>query len=468
MPIQAECFECTRYNECGNKDKTMTFTEEEQRQYSRYTLSYWDEADDIKRAEILNEHQNRAYEGKEVWNKWANRFEEYIKNNSISDGYISFSNSSWEKYANFSSFIFPCSVSFYRAKFEGKFEGRYCAVFINAKFNGGSVYFNEAQFSGGSIYFSKAQFNGGPVDFDNAKFSGGTTYFIETQFSGGAVYFRGAQFSQGNVFFRKTQFIGGDVHFSEAQFSGLDVSFFGAKFTNNFWASKIYLNQDCSFNSAEFNQASNFSGIQFQQPPDFNYVTFKQAPYIAEMLIPWAVKTNQKNNIHIYRKLKQLAQDANDYEQELKYYGYETRCKLSLKETSILNKIIIWFYWQCSNFGQSLIRPLASFVIIFLLFFLPQISFIVVPELRASNTSIECKNNSSLHLKSALIRERLRYSFPFIPVDRKELNEINACLYKNPKAIPLKSKLINGLQFIFSSGCFFLFGLGLRNRFKIK
>jgi uncharacterized protein YjbI with pentapeptide repeats len=118
-------------------------------------------------------------------------------------------------------------VSFDNAEFPG---GR--VSFLGAKFSGARVSFQDAKFSGGEVVFSSAEFSGGIVGFGDAKFSGGRVIFYGAKFSGSSrVIFEIAEFSGGQVVFSRADFSGNAVLFNEAEFSGGRVSFEAASFS---------------------------------------------------------------------------------------------------------------------------------------------------------------------------------------------------------------------------------------------
>lgn len=122
----------------------------------------------------------------------------------------------------------------------------------------------------------------------------------------------------------------------------------------------------CDLQNADFRKVLSFIDCTFEQVPDFNFVTFKQPPHLATMLIPWLPKgPNGVPNTEAYRKLKQMAKDVGDYEQELSYFAHELHSKLTLESTSNAHKLGIVMYRVLSCFGQSLVRPLAWALIIF-------------------------------------------------------------------------------------------------------
>ena len=68
----------------------------------------------------------------------------------------------------------------------------------------------------------------------------------------------------------------------------------------------------------------------------------------------------------------------------------------------------------------------------------------------------------------ALLRQSIGLMLSFIPQDRETKREIKRCLYGGAGAVPRINEVINGIQQLLSLVLLFLFGLAVRNRFKIK
>jgi hypothetical protein len=57
-------------------------------------------------------------------------------------------------------------------------------------------------------------------------------------------------------------------------------------------------------------------------------------------------------------------------------------------------------------------------------------------------------------------------ALPFTTSSRQEKNQVTRCLFGSP-VVPGKYKVVSFIQTLFTLLCLFLFGLGVRNRFKI-
>ena len=185
--------------------------------YSRYTRSYWN-ANPDERKSISEEHLERARQGEETWNTWANRFQEWIQQNEAQEGYIRICNIEIPEEVEFERFLFPCDTNFRGSTFNGDADFRGITFSENANFSKTTfkryAHFSKATFSG-HTNFSETTFNG-YVHLGKATFSGiadfrGSTFsdyvdFSESTFSGYA-NFRGSTFN-GVANFRETTFSG--------------------------------------------------------------------------------------------------------------------------------------------------------------------------------------------------------------------------------------------------------------------
>lgn len=152
---------------------------------------------------------------------------------------------------DFSSYSFPCSVSFAGAsfgegdvlfsgasfgegdvRFDGVIFGQGDVSFRATTFSLGDVWFNGAAFNKGSILFERASFGDGDVWFDRTGFGDGIVRFVKTRFGDGNIWFGGAIFGAGMVFFDGALFGDGNVWFDRVFFGADSVSFDEAVFGN--------------------------------------------------------------------------------------------------------------------------------------------------------------------------------------------------------------------------------------------
>lgn len=457
--------------------------------FERFTKIYWDNHND-EHQDIINENYNRIIQGAEVWNEWARAFNTWLVKNEV-EGYISFRSCTFERGTDFSDLIFPTEVTFINAEFKeiytdfrnARFSGD--VNFTNAKFNCDSVFFESVVFSGGNVsfsgaefyraYFQNAEFSGGNVSFRDAEFKSGNqgnTDFSVVKFSGGDVDFSGVKFNS-RTSFHLSEFSGGDVIFREAEFSGERIDFTNVKFCDgivsfasaNFSGRHVYFNwsnfsgENVNFSKTNFSFTVDFSYCEFSYPPNFISTSFDKPPLLSPIKLKFQ---NYKQDIKLvekYRLLKKFAIEAKDHESEMKYFGFEKRALANLKSTKVSEKIFINLYHEFSNLGQSILRPF-SYLIVFL-YILFTINFnILIPK------SQNCINDESKFSQIVAIYT-LNSALPLMRIDKTQSEEIRGCLFGKTQ-LTLSDNLWSTLHFLIGTLFLFLFGLGVRNRFKIK
>lgn len=304
----------------------------------------------------------------------------------------------------------------------------------------------------GDALFHKAIFNGN-TDFTKVIFRGYTS-FSESIFS------ESADFSESvfNIYtnFYKTIF-NGSADFSKAKFKK-SVEFKNAIF-----------NDSTSFQNSTFEQLVSLQECQFTNSvPDFNYVTYKQAPTLDDVGISFSSKKGI-NELERYRKLKVIAQDGNDHENELRFFGYETHAKAYKMDKGFLRNIINfprWFikcYYWFSNFGTSFLRPWLCIVAFLFCMF-------IVNQTWISPSSDECTNysNSPSVYQHNLLTFTLSQSLPLVTLGKDQREFMDECLFGKNHIKTLKHSIWRVVHFVPTTLFLFLFGLAVRNRFKIS
>ena len=151
---------------------------------------------------------------------------------------------------------------------------------------------------------------------------------------------------------------------------------------------------------------------------------------------------------------------------EVKFFGYETLCKLYQGKTPKLSKALIWLYWTVSNFGQNIWRPVLGLGVMFLV-----ACVLTRITVEAGCEPVACENvehTGAFESKSdAAWSQSVDFTLPILKADRGTLRQRNQCLYGHD-GVPGINRLINGTQQIVSLVFLFLAGLAIRNRFKIK
>lgn len=481
--------------------------------FELHTVNNWENSNAEEQMVIVRSNQERARKGVGYWNEWTAGLRRWADGNSAT-ACIYFDDSKWCSNTNFRGFQFHTQVSFLRSRFVGdRARMEYVDFsnvvfhaevgFVDATFTDVSVIFENTIFQGHTD-FSHAAFKRRHLTFANAKFLGDlsfesakcrdcTTSFAGVEFRGGAI-FNYTAFSR-SVDFSEAIFTGSQTLFEEiacdrlfANFAGAEfsarvnrfrhlkfskVDFRRAAFARNVVFRDVRFQGRCDLENADFREVLNFINCTFELVPDFNFVTFKQPPHLATMCIPWLPIGNcDAPNTEAYRALKQMAKDVGDHHHELKYFAYEMHSKLYLDSTSKTHKVGIFMYRVLSDFGQSLARPLAWALLLFV--FTAVIQWTALAE-RPSFPHIEdgwqlsCKReNEQMNPYSAIARERLNAALIFLPADKTEPARVSTCLYGDEGYKPFWFKVLNSLHSLLSAACLFLFGLGVRNRFKMK
>ncbi|MFQ3226774.1 MAG: hypothetical protein ACI8RW_000152, partial [Porticoccaceae bacterium] len=328
------------------------------------------------------------------------------------------------------------------------------AYFREAQFSGGA-YFREAQFSG-HAYFSEAQFSGYAY-FSEAQFSGDAD-FREAQFSGYA-YFSEAQFS-GDADFREAQF-SGDADFREVQFSG-DADFSKAKCGTGAYYDLAKFKKNAKFTAAGFGGICSFMDASFKSVPNFNFASFVQPPHIDGMSVKDKKDKVEEGLVERYRKIKEMAIQSKDFENELKYFGLEMQSKAYLPTTSRSKKYFILAYQALSDFGKSLARPIIALIAFLIAMSVINGSYMLL----ANDISKECREH-----KTKFIGTVVQYTFseasPLFKLEPRRAIEIETCLFKQ-KALDIRNSLWRIIHLLPTTLLLFLFGLAVRNKFKIR
>ena len=464
--------------------------------FARYTRSYWNDHPE-EQASIVQENVARIHQGVGVWNAFDQAFVTYLEENDIEDGFYAFigaelsnikfwgaqfsgktnfENAKFSGYADFSNAVFSGESDFSNAKINGK------SNFGNATFSGDTD-FRGAQFSD-NAYFTDVTF-GGESDFTRAGF-GGKASFTDAKFNGDTDF--GNAIFIGDTYFGGTTF-DGKANFTDAKFSG-ESNFANAVFIGESDFSNAVSSGDVDFTSAKFGGYADFIDATFEtrcsfyqaksekNVPNFIGAQYKTAPLIEGFKIPW-VKDLPEVDIEAYRQLKKFAIEGANHEQEVRFFGFETRCKMYL-DYPALTRFSIRLYWVFSNFGQSLIRPLGALVLVWIVATAMTIATTMktpIPTALSSLIMFEylepCEAIPSNAFRSKLDAIRSQsigssLTLPVIAMDRDTQHQRNQCLYGQGGGVPETNRIINGTQQVLSLIFLFLFGLAVRNRFKIK
>ncbi len=427
---------------------------------------------------MRQEHLNRMQQGRAVWNAWAKQVLEAIEQAypqnateaeklAIHNQYkIDFSGVEFDEEADFSVFIFPIAADFAKATFSGRanfweatFSGK--AYFRQATFSG-EAYFREATFSG-EAYFGKATFSG-KVDFWKATFSS-EAYFSRATFSGEA-YFNRATFSGVAIFGQATfsgvavflyaTFSGGAI-FSWATFSGVTV-FLGAQFQQQ----SLFINMKLLDVAKEI--PCDFRQTYFHLPPLVDDFPSDVAQFIKANKSIERDKEFYKDCEAKFRALKQLAERNNHHQKTLEFYGCELYCqRQACGGWHKPKNWVSYFYGLLSGYGLSLWRPTLLWLTVMFSSIYIQAHY---------DDRISCCPET-IHISWERLGFYVAPSMP--PFVGKPLyqKEVRHRLYKNKVdkdlngQLPTFNRVVRFFQSLITFITLFLFGLALRNRFKI-
>jgi uncharacterized protein YjbI with pentapeptide repeats len=360
---------------------------------------------------------------------------------------INFSNVEFEHDASFRQYLFS-RISFFRhgaflhsADFGG-------ATFFDADF-GGATFSSGADFYGATFsegaHFSRATFSG-VANFRSATFSR-VAYFSDTTFSRatyfvgaaflGKVDFHGATFS-GAAFLNGATFSGG-ADFNGATFSG--VANFGKAILDE-WVIFTSFGETSSFVNAEMKGETSFEGAIFKNgPPKFFGAKLHQGTVWRGITWPPTPKDKDEVGacIDAYACLKLEMDRLKKHEDELNFFVLELQSRRVL--AGPWRGFPIAIYGIFSDYGRSYLRPLVS---LFVVMAIGAVAFWYFD----ARTFGEALGLSSANTLSV---------FGF----RRDFGlEIDTPL--------AQLKVLAAIQTILGTILLFLFGLGIRNRFRMK
>lgn len=465
---------------------------------------------------IRETHVERAKQGHKVWNAWAEQVlieieKTYPKNADEEEKlairnqyFIDFTWIDFNREMDFSFFNFPINVNFRYATFSGytkfwqaRFSGN--ADFRETKFSDAAD-FRRVTFSG-DVNFWLAEFSGnadfglvrfsGVADFSSVPFLDGTD-FGEAIFSSGA-NFRGVKFSYSATFDEVT--FSDDADFRRVTFSS-GVNFRQATFTQdaNFkWCKFIGKHQNITFLGAEFKQQSFFIDTQFSEtaqvmPCDFRQTYFHLPPLVTDFpsdvsIFIQANKDKQRDDNFYkdcearFRELKKLAEGNNNYQKSLEFYGCELYCQRRASGGGRnLKNWASCLYGLLSGYGLSLLRPTLLWLVVMLgsmglqACFDDKLSFSPTATINIERVGFYLSPSLPPFINKPLYQKEVRHRLYVNPQGEKlkQLCDNSKDKEECKGQLPTCNRVIRFFQALFSFVLMFLFGLALRNRFKIS
>ena len=422
--------------------------------------------------------------------------------------------------AQFLGAEFGAGAHFWHTKFVGG-----GATFARARFHRGAA-FSDAEFSGGEASFSGASFLGAVARFEGARFAKGAEFnaiydaYIDKERRGDLLteFYSTANFT-GVEFGGATSFTDARFHkeamFNLAQIKG-GFSLANARFV------RVPDSIGTTFNEPPRLDNARIVRCAAMTPPNRTLSWFRR-----HFLLFWAADGDDHAR---FRKLRTMANQSKDHENELRFNADEIACRrFWVDKPAGRGMARFWFGWlyeKIANCGQSLIRPLlgwSAILLIFAMLYLSSLSGRAASELAMSRplqaeVVKKWPTHGALQLVAAfemlggtipgttchwtyeeartrvdkedgkVVREirfqettALAEAFVLsfrnaLIFDRSDVSRrMYGCLYgiqdKGGQDYPTVPPLVTALSTVqsFLSAVFiFLFGLGLRNMFRIK
>jgi uncharacterized protein YjbI with pentapeptide repeats len=325
-------------------------------------------------------------------------------------GRISLPRVEFARPVDFAGFLFASEASFHGASFSGHAFFRRAVFFDNAGFE-------ECAFSRAMFHYTKFF---ALASFSRARFSRRAN-FGKAEFFGDA-YFNDVAFP---IF----------ANFGNAEFSGLgffnDASFSGV----------------ASFIGAEFKSQTSFAGVNFQGVPDFRNATLREATewHGVEWPLSPTNRDEAQQQVYAYEKLKAEMERLKKHVDEQMFFAKELRARRALEPFLSLKWLLYFVYEQFGGYGQSVVRPFVSLAI---LWALGAGLFALLPA--TDGWPLDYETAARLSFTNLI---------PFLPYKPGEavMNHLEAW-----------AKWLGILQAILGTALLFLFGLALRNLFRMK
>jgi uncharacterized protein YjbI with pentapeptide repeats len=342
------------------------------------------------------------------------------------DHIVDFERFQFTRKTTFRSAKFSCNVSFSGALFAAEADFALATFAANANF--AFSHFKYADFL--SAVFSAY------ADFESTTFSGASSFssavFTRTADFRSAKFHGGAQFNWGTF--------SGATNFVSATFSST-ANFKGTRFSNSI----LFIN-------AMFAEITNFVNARFEhQVPDFRGATMHEATewHGATWPKPPDSRLDAQGQVYAYERLKQEMERLKKHEDEQNFFRRELRARRGLVRTLSGGWFLNLAYQALSAYGDSVTRPLLWMTGVF-----------AVGTTIFARAPLYCGAPMPIKLAAKLSFANI---FVFLP-DKREImmnSKMIECLSNTTQAV-------SAAQSLFSVVLLFLFGLALRNRFRMK
>jgi hypothetical protein len=268
---------------------------------------------------------------------------------------------------------------------------------------------------------------------------------VDVIFSGskfpGHANFKGATFS-GRANFERATF-SGHADFERATFLR-DAWFEGAKFSSYALFEEAKFSEFAAFVNARMEAVTTFARAEFKSPPDFAGATLHEGTIWLDVKWPLAPRDRSSAALFVraYERLKFEMDRLKKHEDELEFFAREMQSRRVLQGR--WKGLPIALYGLLSRYGRSYARPLYGILITALIGALPFWQYFGLSKF---------KKAFGYSLANTLGVFGLRKDFI-----SPELVE----------ALPSSLKIVAAMQTIIGGVLIFLFGLALRNVFRMK
>jgi uncharacterized protein YjbI with pentapeptide repeats len=354
--------------------------------------------------------------------------------------------------------------------------------FINCNFSANKYSFSgRASIFNSDVIFEKCDFNYS-VDFNHCIFKGDDISFRKSKFLDVA-HFNDAQFNCEKVSFAECEFLG-YANFNDAHFN--QCTFVQAQFLADVDFSKATFNKEVFFQGAEFKQAAIFRNAKFLATEKTKYIkdhhyqispcfigtkftgialfedaTFKIAPHFegaeAKSIIFTENSFENRNDFdyefdkRAWIALIRLCEENHDFKMRHIFYNLFQELQIKNQETNNTDKFnnrLDKIYSYFGN-GASIHKPIIGWIVAFFFFGLIY---------TLCNTFAHDYVNKS-------------YCIPWKCGFETSLNHTFSVLPSLPSSddkLTFITKIVINFQKLFNVAMFFLIGLGLRYRYRIK
>ena len=319
----------------------------------------------------------------------------------------------------------------------------------------GRVFFTPVYFGNRGVRFEDATFEGGDVVFSGETICKGDFKFKNVTVIKGDLRFQSVGFAD-NVSFENVNVQDGNIIFENVTVEAKNFEFTGVTCSGDIslTRSKLTCSNKITFNGLKAGRAVILDNTEFSTVPDLRNASIDRDVSMIEMTIDHPTSSHLRNShmgneySDMYRKLKSLAIQANDHQQELEFFAMEERAKRGW-QYGWFRYLPTCLYDGLSNFGRSIARPsawLGGILIVSAILF--RILGIPFPE---------------ASLLSAI------HAFPFIPWSRATREKLICSPHGGDcqESLNIWIETVAYAESFFALPFIFLIGLALRNRFRL-